>query len=38
MLEPPFNKVADLKACNFLKKSLGWRFPVKFKNYLRKPF
>ena len=31
VLESPFNKVAGLQACNFIKKSFeNWCFPVKF--------
>ena len=34
-----FNKVADLRACNFIKKRLQHRyFPVKFAKFLRTPF
>ena len=36
MLESLFNKVAGLRACNFIKKRLQHRcFPVKFANLLR---
>ena len=39
MLESPFNKVVDLKACNFVKKRLQRRcFPMKFVKFLRTPF
>ena len=35
VLESPFNKVAGLKACNFIKKRLQYRrFPVKFTKCL----
>ena len=34
-----FNKVADLQACNFIKKRLQRKcFPVKFAKFLRTPF
>ena len=36
MLESLFNKVEDLKTCNFIKKRLQHRcFPVKFCKFLR---
>ena len=39
MLEPLFNKVAGLKACNFVKKRLQHRcFPLKFIKFLRTHF
>ena len=39
MLKSLFNKVADQKACNFVKKKLQHRcFPVKFAKFLRTPF
>ena len=39
MLEFLFNKVAGLKACNFIKNRLQHRcFPIKFTNFLRTPF
>ena len=39
MLEAFFNKVAGLKACNFIKRRLQHRcFPEKFANFLRTPF
>ena len=39
MLESFFNKAADLKACNSIKKRLQHNcFPVKFANILRTPF
>ena len=37
MLEPLFNNVADLQACNFLKKILQQRFLMKFAKLLRTP-
>ena len=38
VLESIFNKVAGLKACNFIKKRLQHRcFPVKFAKFLRTP-
>ena len=38
MLEPFFNKVAGLKACNFIKKKLQHKcFPVNIAKYLRAP-
>ena len=40
LLESLFEKVASLKACNFIKKRLQHRcqvFPVKFTNFLRTP-
>ena len=39
VLESLFNKIACLKVCNSIKKSLHHiRFPVKFSNFLRTPF
>ena len=39
MLEFLFNKVADLKACNIIKKRLQRSyFPVKFAKFLRTLF
>ena len=38
MLESLFNKVANLKACNFIKKRLWHRFTVNIAKFLRKPF
>ena len=39
MLKSLFNKVADLKAYNFIKRKLQHRrFPVKFAKFLRTPF
>ena len=39
VLEFLFNKVAGLKACNFIKNRLKHRcFPMKFANFLRTPF
>ena len=39
MLESLLNKVAGLKAWNFIKKGLQKRcFPVKFGTFLRTPF
>ena len=39
MLESLFNKVADLKACNFIKKRLQDRcFPLKFAIFLKNVF
>ena len=39
MLESFFNKAADLKACNSIKKRLQHNcFPVKFAKFLRTPF
>ena len=39
MLKFVFNKVADSKACNFIKKRLQHKFfPMKFANSLRIPF
>ena len=39
MLKSHFNKVADQKACNFVKKKLRHRcFPVKFAKFFRTPF
>ena len=36
VLASPFNKVADLKTCNFVKNRLQHRcFPVKFEKFLR---
>ena len=36
MLEPPFNKILGLKACNFIKKRLQHRcYPVKFAKFLK---
>ena len=36
MLESLFDKVADLEACNFIKKRLQHRsFPLKFAKFLR---
>ena len=38
VLESLFNKLAELKACNFIKKRLQHRcFPVKFAKFLRTP-
>ena len=38
VLESLFNKVADLKACKFIKNRLQHRcFPVKFAKFLRTP-
>ena len=38
VLESRFNKVADLKACHFIKKRLQHRcFPVNIANFLRTP-
>ena len=38
-LESLFNKVAGLKACNFIKKRVQHRcFPFKFEKFLRTPF
>ena len=38
MLESLFNKVVDLKVCNFIKKRHQHRcFPVKFDKFLRIP-
>ena len=38
MLEAPFNKVASLKICNFIKKRLQHRcFPLKIAKFLRTP-
>ena len=37
--ESPFNKVAGLEACDFVKKRLWHKyFPVKFAKFLRTPF
>ena len=39
VLESLFNKVAGLRACNFVKKRLQLRFfPVNFVEFLRTPF
>ena len=39
VLESRFNKVAGLKACNFIKKGIQHRcFPVNDTKFLRKPF
>ena len=39
MLESLFNEVADLKACDFIKKRLQYRcYPVKFAKFLRTPY
>ena len=38
MLESPFNKIAGLQACNFIKNRLQYRcFPVNFVKFLRTP-
>ena len=38
VLESPFNKVAGLQSCNFIKNRLQHRcFPVKFAKFLRTP-
>ena len=39
VIEPLFNKVAGLKACNYIKKSLQcWCFPVIISKFLRTAF
>ena len=39
MMESPFIRVADLQACDFIKKRLQPKcFPMKFAKFLRKPF
>ena len=39
VLESVFNKVAGLRACNFITKKLQQRcFPVKFAKFVRTPF
>ena len=38
MLESLFNKVAGLKACNFIKNELQHKcFPVNFRKFLKTP-
>ena len=37
MLEPLFNNIADLQACNFIKMILQQCFLMKFAKLLRKP-
>ena len=39
VLESLFNKVAGLKACNFIKMRFQYRcFPVNFRKFLATPF